>query len=65
MTVKINRFKINQDGRYIEKNNVGIIDYLEYRTIVEFMTDDKELNLRLANVVLDVLNKEYEDDGNN
>lgn len=65
MTVKIDRFKINKDGRYIEKNNVGIIDYLEHRTIVEFMTDNNELNLRLAEVVLDVLNKEYEDDGNN
>lgn len=61
MTAKIDRFKINDNGAYIEKYNVGIIDYLEYRTIVEFMTDDKDLNLRLAKIILDELNEEFKE----
>ena len=60
MTAKIDRFKIKVKGAYIEKDNACIIDYLEHRCIVEFMTDDKDLNLRLANMVLDELNKEFE-----
>lgn len=61
MTVKIDRFKIKSDGAYIEKNNVCIVDYLEYRTIVDFMTDDKDLNLKLAKIVLNELNKEFKE----
>lgn len=56
MTVKIDRFKIIADGKYTEKNVVSIVDYLEYRTIVEFRTNNKELNMALAKIVLDELN---------
>ena len=59
MTAKIDRFKLKTKTKYIEKGNVCIIDYLEHRCIVEFMTDDEELNLRLAKMVLDELNKEF------
>ena len=61
MTVKIDRFQISDDGRYIKRNDVCIIDYLKYTSIVEFMTDDKDLNMRLAKVILDELNKEFEE----
>ena len=56
MTVKIDRFKIVEGGRYVEKDAVSIVDYLEYRTIIDFRTNNKEVNMVLAKIVLDQLN---------
>ena len=62
MTIKIDRFAIiESESGYIDKNNVSIMDYLEYRTIIDFRTDSKELNLKLAKSVLKQINKELEE----
>ena len=60
-SIKIDRFKIieNEKG-YIDENIVSIMDYLHYKTIIDFRTDDKELNLKLAKSVLKQLNKELQ-----
>lgn len=57
MTVKIDRFQMQVDGKYVEQNTVSIIDYLEYRTIIDFRTNDKQLNIELAEIVLNELNQ--------
>ena len=61
-SIKIDRFKIieNEKG-YINANIVSIMDYLQYRTIIDFRTDDKELNLKLAKSVLKQLNEELQE----
>ena len=62
MTIKIDRFAIiESESGYIDKNNVSIMDYLEYRTIIDFRTDSKELNLKLAKSVLKQINKELQE----
>lgn len=62
-SIKIDRFKIieNKEG-YIDGHIVSIIDYLQYRTIIDFRTEDKELNLKLAKSVLKQLNEELKND---
>ena len=58
-SIKIDRFKIIEHEKgYIDENIVSIMDYLQYRTIIDFRTDDKELNLKLAKSVLKQLNEE-------
>ena len=61
-SIKIDRFKIieNEKG-YINANVVSIMDYLHYRIIIDFRTDDKELNLKLAKSVLKQLNEELQE----
>lgn len=61
-SIKIDRFKIieNEKG-YINANVVSIMDYLQYRIIIDFRTDDKELNLKLAKSVLKQLNEELQE----
>ena len=61
-SIKIDRFKIieNEEG-YIDKDVVSIMDYLQYRTIIDFRTDDKDLNLKLAKSVLKQLNDELQE----
>lgn len=61
MTAKIDRFEIRNDETYIDKDTVYIVDYLHFKHVAEFMTDDKKLNLRLAKLVYDELNREFED----
>ena len=56
MTVKIDRFKIVESERYSSVEEVGIIDYLEYRSVIDFRTKNKEVNMALAKIVLDQLN---------
>lgn len=61
-SIKIDRFKIIENRKgYIDENIVSIMDYLQYRTIIDFRTDDKELNLKLAKSVLKQLNKELQE----
>ena len=57
MTVKINRYEI-QGGKYYSKTGKSkvIIDYLEYREICSFDTNNRELNQKLAEIVLKELN---------
>ena len=61
-SIKIDRFKIieNKEG-YIDRHIVSIMDYLQYRTIIDFRTDDKDLNMKLAKSVLKQLNKELQE----
>ena len=61
-SIKIDRFKIieNEKG-YINANVVSIMDYLQYRIIIDFRTDDNELNLKLAKSVLKQLNEELQE----
>ena len=61
-SIKIDRFKIIEHEKgYIDENIVSIMDYLQYRTIIDFRTDDKELNLKLAKSVLKQLNEELQE----
>ena len=61
-SIKIDRFKIIEHEKgYIDENIVSIMDYLQYRTIIDFRTDDKELNLKLAKSVLKKLNEELQE----
>ena len=62
MVAKINRFEINEHHGYISEECVGITDYSIYKEVVSFQTEDRDLNMRLAELVLDALNKEFEDE---
>lgn len=53
MTVKIDRYKIFDNGATGKR----IYDYLKGDNIVFLSTDDKELNIVLAEVVLQYLNE--------
>ena len=62
MTVKIDRFQIKENCDMFKHGNpVCIIDFLKYESIADFTSDDKELNLKLAKIVLDELNKEFKE----
>ena len=59
--VQINRFQLKDDGvHYRSGRGVSIIDYQKYQTIVEIMTDKQELNIKIGEIVLEELNKEYQ-----
>lgn len=57
MVVQINRYKI-QGGKYYSRSGKAkvIIDYLEYREICSFETNNEGLNQILAEIVLKELN---------
>ena len=58
--VQINRFQLKSDGvLYRSGRGVSIIDYQKYQTIVDIMTDNQELNIKIGEIVLEELNKEY------
>ena len=64
MIVKINRYEI-KGGTYYSKSGKSkvIIDYLEYREICSFNTNNEKLNQILAEIVLNELNTgKYEED---
>lgn len=59
MTVKIDRFQIvsNDHGFYSKSGKSrGIIDFLEYKIIMSFDTDDETVNQELAEIMLKELN---------
>ena len=63
MIAKINRFELFcENSKYGNKEIVHIMDNKEHTLIMDFRTDDKELNLRLAKICLDELNKEFGED---
>ena len=61
MTVRIDRFQINEDDGYGIPQGVRIDDYLYGEVVAGFCTRNKELNIALAKIVLDALNREFED----
>ena len=65
MTVKMNKYEIvdNVDGYYSRSGkSVGIKDNKEYTVIASFDTPNREVNLKLAKVILKELNTgEYEE----
>ena len=59
MTVKIDRFEIRTGDNYFRQgtHEVGIYDYLTQRYIMSFDTENFELNMKLAGLCLEELNK--------
>lgn len=63
MVVKVDKYYVVNDGN--RENHVSIIDQTKIfdRTIAEFATSSKEVNMLLANLVLDELNTgKYEEE---
>ena len=56
-SVKINRFKIRDNGRTAKR----IYDYLIGEDVAYLQTNDKEVNCKLGEAVLKVLNEEYKE----
>ena len=63
MTVKMDRYEIIENSRYISsKTSVGIKDNKKFEVIASFETPNKEVNIKFAKIILDELNTgKYED----
>ena len=61
MTAKIDRFQIDE-GYSPNEKGVIIHDFLTNTSICGVKTDNKDLNIQLAKLILDALNEEFEED---